>query len=466
MQLVMVGLNHRTAPVELRERVTWTEDDLTRVYQQLCQSRTVFENVILSTCNRTEIYGVVASAHGADDYLSKLLSHRAALPIDEMRTHLELLQGEAVIRHIMKVATGLDSLVVGETQILGQVRDAFLLASEAGSAGTILQPLFRAAITLGKRAHTETEIGQNAVSVSYAAVQLTKKIFGSLEGRRVLVVGAGKMSELTTQHLHASGIAEVRVVNRSFERAAELAGRFGGRAVKWSELTQALSTADIVISSTGAPSFVLHRADVEPIVRHRGGRPMVLVDIAVPRDVDPTIGDLGNVYLYDIDDLEGVVAANQAQRAREGVLVERMIDEAYADFVTWLAEQRVVPLIAAIRDKGEQIQAQVMASLERKLPDLSEREQKLIHKHTMSIVNQLLRDPIRNLKELASAPGGADSLLLIGQLFGVVEEAQAQPAVQALLDGQAAHSALATAAASGRSDNQTDTRPAFHPALR
>lgn len=437
MHLMMVGLNHRTTSVELRERVAFSEDDLARGYGLLNQARTMYETVILSTCNRTEVYCVAASTHGVEDYLPKLLARRANLDVQELRPHLEILQGEAVIRHLMKVASGLDSMVVGETQILGQVRDAFALAVHHGAVGSMLHSLFQMSIALGKRAHTETGIGENAVSVSYAAVQLAKKIFGNLDGSRALVVGAGKMSQLTMQHLSTNGIQDVEVVNRSFAKAQEVALQFGGRAIDWADLESALGRADIVVSSTGARGFVVTRSGVEQAVRRRGGRPMVFIDIAVPRDVEPSVAELGHVFLYDIDDLEGVVAANLAERAREALAVEEMIDEACADFLRWLDEQRVVPVIAAVRAKGEQIQAQVMESLERKLPELSERELKLIRKHTMSIVNQMLRDPIQNMKELANRPGGADAVQQFAELFGVDEGAWRQAASAGATDKQA-----------------------------
>ncbi|MDQ0188288.1 glutamyl-tRNA reductase [Alicyclobacillus cycloheptanicus] len=470
MQLMMVGMNHRTAPVELRERVAIAEADLEPIYLQFSQSRTLFESVVLSTCNRTELYVVGASVQSVRDYLQKFLARRAGMSEEAMLPHVMWLQGEAVVRHLMRVASGLDSMVVGETQILGQVRDAFRVASECGATGLILNQLMRTAIHLGKRAHTETAIGQNAVSVSYAAVQLAKKVFGDLHGRQVLVVGAGKMGRLTTQHLHANGIGALRVVNRSLERAEQLAEEFGGTAIEWSALAGALATADIVISSTGAPGLVITKEQVEAAVRGRGGRPLVLIDIAVPRDIDPAAAHTSHVFLYDIDDLEGVVAANQAERAREAETVGRMIDETFASFVAWLAEQRVVPVISAIREKGAEIQASVMASLERKLPELSERERKLIRKHAMSIVNQLLRDPIRNMKEIATAQGGADAVQLFAQLFGVSEEALADPAVDMLLDSAVAEPGLSAQAwerreAEGQRAAGLRNAP-LHPALR
>lgn len=442
MHLIMVGMNHRTASVDLRERVSIVEDDLASVYAQMRELRTVYESVVLSTCNRTEIYTVVTARESAEDYLLKYLARRAELPESDIRTHTVTLQGEEVVRHLMKVASGLDSMVVGETQILGQVRDAFAVANECGASGLILNQLFRTSIHLGKRAHTETTIGQNAVSVSYAAVQLARKVFGDLSGRRVLVVGAGKMSQLTTRYLYEHGMTEVQVANRSLSRAEALALQFGGAAVAWEALSEGLAAADIVISSTGSKHVVLSQAMVEQAVQNRGTRPLLLIDIAVPRDIDPDAASVRNVFLYDIDDLEGVVAANQAERVRQAGLVEAMIQDALTSFIDWLAEQRVVPVIAAVRARGEAIHDCVMASLERKLPDLSERERKLIRKHAMSIVNQLLRDPVQYMKERASTASSFDEVEWFADMFGVSDDANVQPLLGGLLESTATGKAV------------------------
>lgn len=422
MHILVVGLNHTTASVELRERVSIADDEIHHVLTQLHQTRTVMESVVLSTCNRCEIYAVVTSPRAGEDFLTTFLARRANVDKAVLREHLYIYSGEAAARHIMKVATGLDSLVIGETQILGQVRSAFQLAVEEGSTGSLLNQLFRMAIQVGKRAQTETTIGQNPVSVSYAAVQLAKKIFGNLQGHRALVLGAGKMSELTAQHLVANGISDLVISNRTRAKAEVLANKYQGHTVAWDEMESILDSVDIVISSTSAKGFVIHPHAVAQATSKRGAKPLVLLDIAMPRDIDPSVSSCKQVYLYDVDDLEGVVAANLAERERQGTLVGAMIDESLNSFSDWLAEQEVVPLIAAIRSKGAQIQVSVMESLENKLPTLSERDLKIIQKHTMSIVNQLLRDPIENMKELAIASGGAKHVQVFAELFGVSDE--------------------------------------------
>jgi glutamyl-tRNA reductase len=421
--MMVVGLNYRTTPVEIREQVSMSDIELDNVLAQLKNTRTILESVVVSTCNRTEVYAVVSSSRAGEDFLKTFFQRRTTLSPPEINGHLYVLRGEAMVTHLMRVASGLDSMVIGETQILGQVRTAYLTASDTGNTGALLNQLFRRVIQLGKRAQTETTIGQSPVSVSYAAVQLAKKIFGDLQGRRVLVVGAGKMSKLTAQHLHAAGISEMKIVNRTFEKAVELASLFDGAPVHWEELESALAAADIVITSTGSKGIVLSAELLGRVWKVRKMKPMALIDIAVPRDIDPSAGQLRNVYLYDIDDLQGVVAANLAQRQKQAVEVDKMIRESLCEYNAWLAEQEVVPLIRAVRAKGIEIQSSVMESIHRKLPNLTERELELLQKHTMSIVNQILRDPIQNMKELSIASGGAQHVKVFAQLFGITEDA-------------------------------------------
>lgn len=424
MHIIVVGLNYKTTPVELRERVSIQDFELEDVVCELTQTHTVLESVVVSTCNRTEIYAVVSSVRSGEDYLRARLAKRAGLSRAEMASYLYLKEGQDAVLHLMRVTCGLDSMVIGETQILGQVRSSFLVAQDAGATGVLLNQLFRRTIQVGKRAQSETEIGQKAVSVSYAAVQLAKKIYGNLSHCRALVLGAGKMSWLTAQHLQAAGVQEIVVANRTLEKAQALASAVGGQSVKWDKLGDALAVADLVITSTGSLEPVLSKDAVAraQASRKRKSVPLTLIDIAVPRDIAPEVGLLKNLYLYDIDDLEGVVEANLAEREREAELVSQMIVEAIRDFTDWLAEQEVVPLITAIRAKGVDIQASVMKSLEQKLPELTDRQRKLIHKHTMSIVNQLLRDPIQNMKELAIASGGSRHVRIFAELFGVSSE--------------------------------------------
>lgn len=423
MHILMVGLNHTTAPIALREKLAIQDEELDTVLRQLRETRTILESVVLSTCNRTEIYAIVSSIHAGQDFFGKFLARRAAIDATEMRTYLYSYVGKEVVTHLMKVASGLDSLVIGETQILGQVRGAFQSSLEADNIGILLNQLFKRALQVGKRAQSDTTIGQNPVSVSYAAVQLAKKIFGSFANKRALILGAGKMSKLSAQHLYANGIEQLFIANRTFERASSLASQFNGQAVPWASVPDVLSKVDIVISSTGAIQPVVTKEMVALASSRHKKHPLVLIDIALPRDIEPGAAKQANVYLYDIDDLRGVVAANIAERERQAKQVEVMIDEAIADYSHWLTEQEIVPVIAAIREKGNAIQASVMESLCNKLPDMDERTRKLVHKHTMSIVNQILRDPIQNMKELATASGGARHVQVFAELFGISPDA-------------------------------------------
>jgi glutamyl-tRNA reductase len=317
-------------------------------------------------------------------------------------------------------------MVLGETQILGQVRDSFLLAQEEKTTGTIFNELFKQAITLAKKAHNETEIGENAVSVSYAAVELAKKIFGSLENKHVVIVGAGKMGELAAKNLHGSGAVHITVINRTFEKAVELANRFNGKARSIEELSQALVDADILISSTGSKDFVITKGMMAKVEKQRRGRPLFMVDIAVPRDLDPQLDELESVFLYDIDDLQGVVDANLAEREKAAESIGKMIQMQMAEFQAWLGTLGVVPVISALRKRALAIQAETMDSIERKMPNLTEREKRLLNKHTKSIINQLIREPINSAKELASEPNAEESLKLFMKIFNIEEDVQVE----------------------------------------
>jgi glutamyl-tRNA reductase len=312
-------------------------------------------------------------------------------------------------------------MVLGETQILGQVKDSFLAAQQLKTTGTIFNRLFKDAVTVAKKAHTETEIASNAVSVSYAAVELAKKIFGSLENRQVLIVGAGKMGELAIENIYGSGAQHIKVINRTYEKAQKLAARFNGKADTVQQLNQALAKADIVISSTSSKDYVLTNDLLEKAVKQRSSRPLLLVDIAVPRDIDPSAGKLDSVFLYDIDDLEDVVASNLREREKAAQKIRSMIRETVENFNEWVNMLGVVPIITALREQALSIQAETMKSIERKLPDLSERERKVISKHTKSIINQMLKSPITQAKELAGGPNAAQNLELFQQIFNLQE---------------------------------------------
>ncbi|TMW71614.1 glutamyl-tRNA reductase [Alteribacter natronophilus] len=420
MHILVVSLNYKTTPVEIREKFTF-QNDLEGALTKLRNSKSMLECVIVSTCNRTEIYAVVDQLHTGRYYTKAFLSEWFNMPKEDFSPFLQIREDESAVEHLYRVTCGLDSMIVGETQILGQIRNSFQTAQTEGTTGTVFNQLFKEAVTLAKRAHSETSIGENAVSVSYAAVELGKKIFGGFSEKEVLVLGAGKMSELTAKHLHASGVNDITVMNRTAEKGRELAAKFNGAARAMSEMDEALETADIMISSTGSTEYVLTRERMSALTKKRNGRPLFLVDIAVPRDIDPGAGEIDNVYLYDIDDLQGIVAANLEVRQKEAEKIELMIEEGLVAFSQWLDQLGVVPIISALRTKALSVQADTMESLERKL-DLTEREKKVIRKHMKSIINQILRDPITTVKELPEEENAEESLALVTKLFGIEDE--------------------------------------------
>ena len=426
MHVIVVGINHKTAPVEIRERLTFDPSQLGDAMVQLQGKKSILENVILSTCNRTEIYAVVDQIHTGRYYIKEFLSQWFQIEKEEFTPFLFIYEEDGALEHLFKVACGLNSLILGETQILGQVRTSFLTAQEEKTSGTVFNQLFKQAITLAKKAHSNTDIGANAVSVSYAAVELAKKVFGTIENKHVLILGAGKMGELAIENLHGNGATNVTVVNRTYEKAKDLASRFHGKAKSMDELQEALMEADILISSTGAKDFVLTKQMVEQIEKKRKGKPLFMVDIAVPRDLDPAIAELEGVFLYDIDDLEGIVQANLQERQKAADIIMLMIEEEIVQYKQWLRMLGVVPVISALREKALNIQSETMKSLERKLPNLSEREIKVLNKHTKSIINQMLKDPILQVKELAGTKDADKNLQFFMDIFNIEDLVEKQ----------------------------------------
>lgn len=425
MHIVAVGLNYKSAPVEIREKLSFNEAELALAMKALKNKKSILENVIISTCNRTEIYAVADQLHTSRYYIKEFLSEWFNIEREEFSSYLTIYEGEGAIEHLFKVACGLDSMVLGETQILGQVRSSYMEAQKESTIGTVFNHLFKQSLTLAKKAQSETEINTNAVSVSYAAVELAKKIFGGLTGKNTLILGAGKMGELAVQNLHGNGADDITVINRTHEKAVTLAERFSGKAKQLQELQCALVEADILISSTGAKDFVINKEMMTFVNKMRKGRPILMVDIAVPRDLDPAIAEHDNVFLYDIDDLEGIVEANMQERKKAAESIYMMIESEIVEFNQWVNVLGVVPVISALREKALAIQSETMVSLERKLPHLSERDQKLISKHTKSIINQMLKDPILYAKEIAVEPNAKEALdrfVKIFHLADLVEE--------------------------------------------
>lgn len=421
MHIVVVGLNYRTAPVEVRERFAFADKDMPQALQELKRTKSVLEGVIIATCNRTEIYVVVDRLHMCGYFIRSFMEKWFGIPREEFTKHLYMYEDEQAIRHLFRVACGLDSMVLGETQILGQVRSAFLLSQKEKGTGKWFNMLFKQAVTLSKRAHSETSIGESAVSISYAAVELGKRIFGSFTGKRVLILGAGKMSELTAKHLSGAGAEEVIVANRTFGRAQELAAKFNGTPCSMQEAMNRLTEVDILISSTGAEGYVITQSQVAKSMQQRPDRPLFMIDIAVPRDIDPSIGELDHVFLYDIDDLEGIVESNLEMRRGEAVKIEEMIEAEIEAFGNWLQTLGVKPVIRALQEKSSAIHETTLESMFNKLPELDERQRKVIRRLTKSIVNQMMHDPINRIKELAGEEKGAEALDWFTQIFALEE---------------------------------------------
>ncbi|RQW86779.1 MAG: glutamyl-tRNA reductase [Geobacter sp.] len=399
MNIIVVGLSHHSAPIELREKLAFNANRIEEPLRELVSLPDIAEGLIVSTCNRVEVYAVTRDIAAGIAQVKRFLAAFHSLPFDVVEPHLYGYHGENAIRHVFRVASSLDSLVVGEAQILGQVKAAYGYAAEYKSSGLILNRFLHKAFSVAKRIRTETGIASSAVSVAFAAVELAKKIFGSLSDKTVLLIGAGEMGELAAKHFVSAGVGDVLVANRTFERGERLAGEFGGRAVPFDDLFDHLHKADIVLSSTGASHFILVPKKVAEVIRRRKLRPMFFIDIAVPRDIDPEVNSLENVYLYNTDDLQGVVENNLEQRRREAEKAEEIVDGEIGQFLAWLSSLEVVPTIIALRSHFEGIRRAELAKTLASWKDLTPEEEKRLEALTSAIVNKLLHVPTNVLKQ-------------------------------------------------------------------
>jgi glutamyl-tRNA reductase len=399
MRIVLIGMNHKTAPVEIRERLQLDCGDGGPALAELLGIPEVREVLVLSTCNRVEVLARVADGEAAVERLKEFIFRQGNLDAAELSRCLYVHRDREAVRHLFRVAASLDSLVMGEPQILGQVKEAYRRAVDRHATGVLLNRLVHHALRTAKRVRTETGIAGNAVSVSYAAVELAKKIFGNLHGKTILLVGAGEMSELAARHLLRQGVGRILIANRTYARAEELAEAFRGTPVAFDRLPEILTEVDIVIASTGAPGYVVTAEMVAAALRRRRNRLLFLIDIAVPRDIDPAAGEIENVYLYNIDHLQDVVDANRETRLAEAGKAEGIVAAEVAVFEAWLNALAVVPTIVALRGKMEGI---VRGELERSahwLGGLSAEEQSRIEGLAAAVVNKILHDPIAGLKE-------------------------------------------------------------------
>ncbi len=398
LDIVLIGINHKTAPVEVRECIAFSEDDSKSALHSLLRNSFIKEALLFSTCNRVEILLVTDNKARAVAETKGFIAEFNKIPLDNFEDSLYIHEGNDAVRHVFRVASSLDSMVVGEPQILGQVKEAYRTATEENTSGVILNRLLHRTFFVAKRIRTETGIGDHAVSISYAAVELARKIFGVLNDKTVMLIGAGEMAELAVEHLIRNNAAKLWVANRTFEKGVELAKQFKGQAIRFEEIPESLKTVDIIISSTGAPDYVIQRDQVKDVLRKRKNRPLFFIDIAVPRDIDPEINRLNNSYVYDIDDLKGVIDENIEDRRKEAIKAERIVDEAVIRFREWYESLNVVPTIVALRNKMQTIAA---AELKKTLQSskIPEQEAEAIHKMADSLIKKILHDPTLFLKQ-------------------------------------------------------------------
>ncbi|RJQ50482.1 MAG: glutamyl-tRNA reductase [Nitrospiraceae bacterium] len=398
MNILVIGLNHKTAPVEVREKIAFAGPKLEEAAHLLKSSGVVRESIILSTCNRVEIYADVKDIDSGVEGIKGFLSDFHKVQGDLLDKSLYIHRGPEAIRHMYRVASSLDSMVVGEPQILGQLKDAFDAALKNRATGVILNKLMRKSVSVAKRIRTETKIAESAVSISFAAVELAKKIFDDLPTKSFMLIGAGEMAELAARHLINSGVKDVFITNRTIARAEELAHEFHGMVVPFENFVRELIHADIVICSTGAPHYILGKEQAHRTMKERKQKPMFIIDISVPRNIDPQINDLDNIYLYDVDSLQGVVDTNIQERAKEAEKAEQIVDEEIGSFLKWHASLSATPTIVALRNKAEEIRKAELEKTLGKLGPMEEEKIKAIDYLTASIVNKIIHPPTAALK--------------------------------------------------------------------
>ena len=417
LDIVLLGLNHKTAPVELRELLAFSKEEAVAVLEGLQKCPDINEVMLISTCNRVEVLLTTSNITNAVNSVKTYTSEFKKIPISKFEQALYMHDGEEAVRHVFRVASSLDSMMVGEPQILGQIKDAYLTAILKKTSGVILNRLLHKTFFVAKRVRSETGIGDHAVSISYAAIELAKKIFGNLEGKKVILIGAGEMAELAVEHLVRNRAGEIFVANRTFERGVELSNRFKGKAIRIEEIPDCLKLVDIIISSTGSPNFVIVRDQVKGVMRSRRNRPIFFIDIAVPRDIDPDINRLNNSYVYDIDDLKGVIEENIKDRNRESIKGERIVDEAVISFQHWFESLDVVPTIVALRNKIDSIAKSEVSRTLHSLEHLSDNDCQAIYRMTDSLINKILHDPTLFLKKNGCHGGRSAYIDLTRKLF-------------------------------------------------
>ncbi|HLB87271.1 MAG: glutamyl-tRNA reductase [Acidobacteria bacterium 13_1_40CM_4_58_4] len=423
MNFQLIGVNHKSAPVEVRERLAIPESRLPEAMQRLAAYPGVDEGLILSTCNRVEL--LTQTKNGSVDLRGFVGNYFKVNPAD-LEPHLYEYREQDAIRHLFRVTASLDSMVVGEPQILGQVKEAYATARAVGAVHSQLDLLLTRAFAVAKRVRTETAVGSSAVSVASVAVELAKKIFGSLNGKHVYLVGAGKMSELAARHLLAHGAASIFVANRTYDRASQLAAKFNGQAIRFEELYETCDRADIVITSTGAPVTIFHREHGERFMSRRKNRPMFFIDIAVPRDVDPEMNKLDGIFVYDIDDLQQAVASHVADRKKEAERAEAIVNSEVERFQARLQTLDVVPTIVSLQDHLETIRQAEIDRVRGRLGPLSPEQELALETLTHGIVNKIMHTPISTLKTAAREPEATTVIDIVRRLFNLQDKKAAK----------------------------------------
>ncbi len=417
--IVLIGLNHKTAAVELRERIAFSKDEVKDALGIIQKYPSIEEILLLSTCNRVEVLIISENTRDAANDVKSYIHKNKNIPLDQFDKALYVHKNEEAVRHVFRVASSLDSMIVGEPQILGQIKEAYQIAASLRTTGPILTRLMNRTFFVAKRVRNETGIGDHAVSISYAAIELGKKIFDTLEGKKALLIGAGEMAELSVEHLIRNKADDIYVANRTFERGVELAAKFKGKAVRFEEISECLGFVNIVISSTGSPDIVITRDQVKSVMRLRRNKSIFFIDIAVPRDIDPAINKISNAYVYDIDDLKGIIDKNIEERHKEALKGERIIDEAVILFRQWLEGLEVVPTIKAMRGKVTTIAKAEAEKTTQSLAHLSEKDRESIHKMAETIVNKILHHPTLLLKEKQNSEDRSFYLEITRQLFKI-----------------------------------------------
>ncbi len=422
MNIIVVGLNHKTAPIEIREKLSFPADTIGEPLKKLVSGYDVNEGLIISTCNRVEVVTVAPDIEKGVWETKRFLSEFHNIPLEDLDENLYVHTGEEGVRHVFRVASSLDSMVMGEAQILGQVKDAYSQSVHHKTGGIVLNKLFHKTFSVAKRVRTDTNIGSSAVSISFAAVELGKKIFGSLEGKSAMLIGAGEMAEIAAKHLINGGVREIMIANRTYEKAVEMARAINGEAIMFREFPHYLKDVDIVIASTASPKFIIRPDDIHDVMKLRKQKPMFFIDISVPRNIDPLVNNIDNTYVYDIDDLQGVVNANMKERVKEAEIAEGIIGGEIDNFYRWVNSLDVVPTIISLKKSLERVRKSEFDKALAQIENLSDADRKTLDAMTKAIINKISHHPINHLKKEGHKVEGDLYIEATRKLFDLEEE--------------------------------------------